>query len=145
MVMKVMVSEHVDQGCWGAPIDILAGKHEFGDTELQFPQHLHNKHCLWLSCKQLFLLHLFYKHIYVSTAIAEAVAHSCLLYFRYVGHEVGGQLTEDVRRRPYRVMLFYEVGKAHTSVFNTLIQVLDDGRLTDGQGCTVNFNNLDAI
>ncbi|XP_026439154.1 chaperone protein ClpB1-like [Papaver somniferum] len=59
----------------------------------------------------------------------------------YVGHEEGGQLTEAVRRRPYSVILFDEVEKAHTSVFNTLLQVLDDGRLTDGQGRTVDFNN----
>ncbi|CAA7397350.1 unnamed protein product [Spirodela intermedia] len=59
----------------------------------------------------------------------------------YVGHEEGGQLTEAVRRRPYSVILFDEVEKAHVSVFNTLLQVLDDGRLTDGQGRTVNFTN----
>ncbi|KAL5703538.1 Chaperone protein ClpB1 [Ranunculus cassubicifolius] len=59
----------------------------------------------------------------------------------YVGHEEGGQLTESVRRRPYSVILFDEVEKAHISVFNTLLQVLDDGRLTDGQGRTVDFTN----
>ncbi|QCD80820.1 ATP-dependent Clp protease ATP-binding subunit ClpB [Vigna unguiculata] len=59
----------------------------------------------------------------------------------YVGHEEGGQLTEAVRRRPYSVVLFDEVEKAHPSVFNTLLQVLDDGRLTDGQGLTVDFRN----
>nr|ANW72270.1 heat shock protein 101 [Tradescantia hirsutiflora] len=59
----------------------------------------------------------------------------------YVGHEEGGQLTEAVRRRPYSVILFDEVEKAHTAVFNTLLQVLDDGRLTDGQGRTVDFTN----
>ncbi|CAN6445614.1 unnamed protein product [Victoria cruziana] len=59
----------------------------------------------------------------------------------YVGHEEGGQLTEAVRRRPYSVILFDEVEKAHVSVFNTLLQVLDDGRLTDGQGRTVDFTN----
>ncbi|CAN6445608.1 unnamed protein product [Victoria cruziana] len=59
----------------------------------------------------------------------------------YVGHEEGGQLTEAVRRRPYRVILFDEVEKAHVSVFNALLQVLDDGRLTDGQGRTVDFTN----
>ncbi|PIA47891.1 hypothetical protein AQUCO_01400469v1 [Aquilegia coerulea] len=59
----------------------------------------------------------------------------------YVGHEEGGQLTEAVRRRPYSVVLFDEVEKAHISVFNTLLQVLDDGRLTDGQGRTVDFTN----
>ncbi|RAL40330.1 hypothetical protein DM860_006400 [Cuscuta australis] len=63
----------------------------------------------------------------------------------YVGHEEGGQLTEAVRRRPYSVVLFDEVEKAHTSVFNTLLQVLDDGRLTDGQGRTVDFTNTVII
>lgn len=61
--------------------------------------------------------------------------------FSYVGHEEGGQLTEAVRRRPYCVILFDEVEKAHNAVFNTLLQVLDDGRLTDGQGRTVDFTN----
>jgi ATP-dependent Clp protease ATP-binding subunit ClpB len=65
--------------------------------------------------------------------------------FRYVGHEEGGQLTKAVRRRPYSVVLFDEVEKAHTSVSNTLLQVLDDGRLTDGQGRTVNFRNTVII
>eukprot|EP00253_Pinus_taeda_P011812 PITA_11812 len=59
----------------------------------------------------------------------------------YVGYEEGGQLTEAVRRRLYSVVLFYEVEKAHTSVFNTLLQMLDDGRLKDGQGRTVSFSN----
>jgi ATP-dependent Clp protease ATP-binding subunit ClpB len=59
----------------------------------------------------------------------------------YVGYEEGGALTEAVRRRPYQVILFDEIEKAHPDVFNTLLQVLDDGRLTDGQGRTVNFNN----
>lgn len=59
----------------------------------------------------------------------------------YVGHEEGGQLTELVRRRPYSVVLLDEVEKAHPDVFNTLLQVLDDGRLTDGQGRTVDFRN----
>ncbi|KAH1111665.1 hypothetical protein AAZX31_04G149200 [Glycine max] len=63
----------------------------------------------------------------------------------YVGHEEGGQLTEAVRRRPYSVLLFNEVEKAHTSVFNTLLQVLDDGRLTDGQGRAVDFRNTVII
>ena len=63
----------------------------------------------------------------------------------YVGHEEGGQLTEAVRRRPYSVVLFDEVEKAHISVFNTLLQVLDDGRLTDGQGRTVDFRNTVII
>ncbi|KAL3849129.1 hypothetical protein ACJIZ3_011011 [Penstemon smallii] len=63
----------------------------------------------------------------------------------YVGHEEGGQLTEAVRRRPYSVILFDEVEKAHASVFNTLLQVLDDGRLTDGQGRTVDFTNTVII
>ncbi len=59
----------------------------------------------------------------------------------YVGYEEGGTLTEAVRRKPYQVILFDEVEKAHADVFNVLLQVLDDGRLTDGQGRTVNFNN----
>jgi ATP-dependent Clp protease ATP-binding subunit ClpB len=59
----------------------------------------------------------------------------------YVGYEEGGQLTEPVRRRPYSVLLFDEVEKAHPDVWNTLLQVLDDGRLTDGQGRTVDFKN----
>jgi ATP-dependent Clp protease ATP-binding subunit ClpB len=59
----------------------------------------------------------------------------------YVGYEEGGSLTEAVRRRPYQVVLFDEVEKAHPDVFNVLLQVLDDGRLTDGQGRTVNFKN----
>ncbi|CAL9072095.1 unnamed protein product [Musa textilis] len=63
----------------------------------------------------------------------------------YVGHEEGGQLTEAVRRRPYSVILFDEVEKAHIAVFNTLLQVLDDGRLTDGQGRTVDFTNTVII
>nr|CAD1824143.1 unnamed protein product [Ananas comosus var. bracteatus] len=63
----------------------------------------------------------------------------------YVGHEEGGQLTEQVRRRPYSVILFDEVEKAHVAVFNTLLQVLDDGRLTDGQGRTVDFTNTVII
>ena len=59
----------------------------------------------------------------------------------YVGHEEGGQLTEQVRRRPYSVVLFDEVEKAHPDVFNVLLQVLDDGQLTDGQGRRVDFKN----
>jgi len=59
----------------------------------------------------------------------------------YVGYEEGGVLTEAVRRRPYQVVLFDEIEKAHTDVFNVLLQVLDDGRLTDGQGRTVDFRN----
>jgi ATP-dependent Clp protease ATP-binding subunit ClpB len=59
----------------------------------------------------------------------------------YVGYDQGGQLTESVRRRPYSVVLFDEVEKAHPDVFDTLLQVLDDGRLTDGQGRTVDFRN----
>ena len=59
----------------------------------------------------------------------------------YVGYEEGGRLTEAVRRKPYSVILFDEVEKAHRDVFNVLLQVLDDGRLTDGQGRTVNFKN----
>jgi ATP-dependent Clp protease ATP-binding subunit ClpB len=59
----------------------------------------------------------------------------------YVGYEEGGQLTEAVRRRPYTVILFDEMEKAHAEVFNVLLQVLDEGRLTDGQGRTVDFKN----
>jgi len=59
----------------------------------------------------------------------------------YIGYEEGGRLTEAVRRRPYAVVLFDEIEKAHRDVFNVLLQVLDDGRLTDGQGRTVNFKN----
>jgi ATP-dependent Clp protease ATP-binding subunit ClpB len=62
-----------------------------------------------------------------------------------VGYEEGGQLTEAVRRKPYSVVLFDEVEKAHPDVFNTLLQVLDDGRLTDAQGRTVNFRNTVII
>jgi ATP-dependent Clp protease ATP-binding subunit ClpB len=63
----------------------------------------------------------------------------------YVGFEEGGQLTEAVRRRPYSVVLFDEIEKAHPDVFNVLLQLLDDGRLTDGQGRTVNFRNTIVI
>jgi ATP-dependent Clp protease ATP-binding subunit ClpB len=63
----------------------------------------------------------------------------------YVGYEEGGQLTEAVRRRPYAVVLFDEIEKAHPEVFNTLLQVLDDGRLTDGHGRTVDFKNTVVI
>ena len=59
----------------------------------------------------------------------------------YVGYEEGGKLTEAVRRRPYSVVLLDEIEKAHRDVFNVLLQVLDDGRLTDGQGRTVDFTN----
>jgi ATP-dependent Clp protease ATP-binding subunit ClpB len=62
-----------------------------------------------------------------------------------VGYDEGGQLTEAVRRRPYSVVLFDEIEKAHHDVFNTLLQVLDDGRLTDGQGRTVDFKNVIVI
>lgn len=63
----------------------------------------------------------------------------------YVGYEEGGQLTEVVRRRPYSVVLFDEIEKAHPDVFNILLQVLDDGRLTDNQGRTVDFKNTVII
>jgi len=63
----------------------------------------------------------------------------------YVGYEEGGQLTESVRRRPYSVVLFDEIEKAHPEVFNVLLQLLDDGRLTDGQGRTVDFRNTVVI
>jgi ATP-dependent Clp protease ATP-binding subunit ClpB len=63
----------------------------------------------------------------------------------YVGYEEGGQLTESVRRRPYSVILFDEIEKAHHDVFNVMLQILDDGRLTDGQGRTVDFRNTIVI
>jgi ATP-dependent Clp protease ATP-binding subunit ClpB len=63
----------------------------------------------------------------------------------YVGYDEGGQLTEAVRRRPYSVVLFDEIEKAHPDVFNVLLQLLDDGRLTDGQGRTVDFRNTVLI
>jgi ATP-dependent Clp protease ATP-binding subunit ClpA len=59
----------------------------------------------------------------------------------YVGHDDGGQLTEKVRRKPYSVILLDEIEKAHPEVFNILLQVLEDGRLTDGKGRTVDFRN----
>jgi ATP-dependent Clp protease ATP-binding subunit ClpB len=63
----------------------------------------------------------------------------------YVGYEEGGQLSEQVRRKPYSVVLFDEIEKAHSDVFNVLLQVLDDGRITDGQGRTVDFRNTVLI
>src|SRR5512140_2057019 len=63
----------------------------------------------------------------------------------YVGYEEGGQLTEAVRRRPYAVILFDEIEKAHQDVFNVLLQILDDGRLTDGHGRTIDFKNTVVI
>lgn len=63
----------------------------------------------------------------------------------YVGYEEGGQLTESVRRKPYSVVLFDEIEKAHPDVFNVLLQVLDDGRITDSQGRTVDFKNTILI
>ena len=63
----------------------------------------------------------------------------------YVGYEEGGQLTEAVRRKPYAVVLFDEIEKAHGDVFNVLLQLLDDGRLTDSQGRVVNFKNTIVI
>ena len=63
----------------------------------------------------------------------------------YVGYEEGGQLTEAVRRKPYSVILFDEIEKAHHDVFNVLLQIFDDGRLTDGQGRTVDFKNTVII
>src|SRR5204863_2130994 len=63
----------------------------------------------------------------------------------YVGYEEAGQLTEAVRRRPYAVVLFDEVEKAHAEVLNVLLQLLDDGRLTDGKGRTVDFKNTVVI
>jgi ATP-dependent Clp protease ATP-binding subunit ClpB len=63
----------------------------------------------------------------------------------YVGYDEGGQLTEAVRRRPFSVLLFDEIEKAHPDVFNVFLQILDDGRLTDGQGRTVDFKNTVVI
>ncbi len=63
----------------------------------------------------------------------------------YIGYDEGGQLTEAVRRKPYSVVLFDEIEKAHREVFNALLQLLDDGRLTDGQGRTVDFKNTVVI
>ena len=63
----------------------------------------------------------------------------------YVGHDEGGQLTESVRRKPYSVVLFDEIEKAHPEVFNALLQMLDDGRLTDGKGRVVSFTNTLVI
>ena len=63
----------------------------------------------------------------------------------YVGYEEGGQLTEAVRRKPYSVVLFDEIEKAHPDVFNALLQLLDDGRLTDAQGRVVDFKNVVVI
>ena len=63
----------------------------------------------------------------------------------YVGYDEGGQLTEKVRRKPFSVVLFDEIEKAHPDVFNTLLQVLEDGRLTDGQGRIVDFKNTVMI
>jgi ATP-dependent Clp protease ATP-binding subunit ClpB len=63
----------------------------------------------------------------------------------YVGYDEGGQLSERVRRKPYSVILFDEIEKAHSDVFNVLLQVLDDGRITDGQGRTVDFRNTVII
>jgi ATP-dependent Clp protease ATP-binding subunit ClpC len=63
----------------------------------------------------------------------------------YVGYDEGGQLTEKVKRKPYSVILFDEIEKAHPDVFNTLLQILEDGRLTDGQGRTINFRNTILI
>ena len=63
----------------------------------------------------------------------------------YVGYDEGGQLTEKVRRKPFSVVLFDEVEKAHPDIFNTLLQILEDGRLTDGQGRVVDFKNTVII
>jgi ATP-dependent Clp protease ATP-binding subunit ClpB len=63
----------------------------------------------------------------------------------YIGYDEGGQLTEAVRRKPYSIVLFDEIEKGHPDVFNTMLQILDDGRLTDGQGRTVNFKNTVVI
>src|SRR5204862_756954 len=63
----------------------------------------------------------------------------------YVGYEEGGQLTEAVRRKPFSIVLFDEIEKAHADVFNTLLQILEDGRLTDSQGRSVDFKNTVLI
>ena len=63
----------------------------------------------------------------------------------YIGYEAGGQLTESIRRKPYCVLLFDEIEKAHKDVFNILLQILDEGRVTDGQGRTTNFKNTIII
>lgn len=63
----------------------------------------------------------------------------------YIGHENGGQLTEAVRRKPYSVILFDEIEKAHPDVFHIFLQILDDGRLTDGKGRMVSFKNTIII
>ena len=63
----------------------------------------------------------------------------------YIGYEQGGQLTEAIRRKPYSIILFDEIEKAHPEIFNTLLQILDDGRLTDSQGRTVDFKNTIII
>lgn len=71
--------------------------------------------------------------------------HNNMKYYIYIGFEEGGQLTEAVRRRPYSVVLFDEMEKAHPDVFNILLQLLDDGRLTDSKGNVVNFRNTIVI
>ncbi|CAE6196181.1 unnamed protein product [Arabidopsis arenosa] len=84
----------------------------------------------------------------LAKALAEQLFYNENLLARldmYIGHEEGGQLTEPVRRRPYCVVLFDEVEKANVTVFNTLLQVLEDGRLTDSQGRTVDFKNTVII
>ena len=63
----------------------------------------------------------------------------------YVGYDEGGQLTESVRRKPYSIVLFDEIEKAHSDIFNLLLQILDDGRLTDNQGRVVDFKNTIII
>jgi ATP-dependent Clp protease ATP-binding subunit ClpB len=67
------------------------------------------------------------------------------LLYRYVGYEEGGQLTDAVRRKPYSVILFDEMEKAHPDVFNIMLQLLDDGRVTDSKGHVVNFRNTIVI
>merc|ERR1711959_633323 len=74
------------------------------------------------------------------TELAKALASELFDDDRYIVHDQGGQLTEAVRRRPYNVVLFDEFEKAHKDVFNVLLQVLDDGRLTDSKGRTVDFS-----
>src|SRR4029077_13132378 len=78
-------------------------------------------------------------------AAAHAVPRLCGAPPGYVGHEAGGQLTEAVRRRPYQVLLLDEIEKANRDVLESFLQVLDEGRLTDGRGRTVDFTNVVVI
>jgi ATP-dependent Clp protease ATP-binding subunit ClpA len=88
----------------------------------------------------LFLLIIITKYLLFTGADA-----SLMNFYSYIGYEDGGQLTEKVKKRPYSVILFDEVEKAHPSVFNVFLQLLDDGVLTDGKGRTVDFKNTIII